>query len=212
MVLLDGLGLFVSFGCLWQALERQQLELQAQGADNARLPLRMQQEQQLGGASQPAFSSASSSKGVGAQQYDADALAQQLERSQQELRAALAAAAEAQQEARKLRRQLSTRWGSSNQACLRAAQGTCIGCTSASVVGGNHVGCCWSWGQEGVEILGPRALSPTCERTMLALRATVLRYLSDWFWTRTGWAGMLQTTMHAITSCALTVLQATPTA
>lgn len=94
---------------LWQALERQQLELQANAIDQARLQLHAQQQAVLGERQPPAPSSADSQVETGQQQQQlgVELLAQQLKQSQQELRTALAAAAEAQQEARQLRRELA---------------------------------------------------------------------------------------------------------
>lgn len=94
-----------------QVVHRHQLELQADAVDKVRAQLHMQQQQQQAAAElqQVAGDAVSPGQQQGSQHLSVDALAQQLEKSQQELRAALAAAADAQQEARQLRRQLSTR-------------------------------------------------------------------------------------------------------
>jgi hypothetical protein len=92
---------------LWQVLERQQLEVQANAVDQTRLQLHAQQQSVLGEAQQLGPNLPDSTVATGQQQLGVEPLAQQLEQSQRELRAALAAAAEAQQEARQLRRQVA---------------------------------------------------------------------------------------------------------
>jgi hypothetical protein len=97
----------VSAFLLWQVLERQQLELQANAVDQTRLQLHAQQQSVLGEPQQLGPNLPDSTVATGQQQLGVELLAQQLEQSQQELRAALAAAAAAQQEARQLRRQVA---------------------------------------------------------------------------------------------------------
>lgn len=91
-----------------QVVERQELQLQAQGVDRVREQLQLIAQPQVGSEPTSGASGSASAAQQQQQHQDAGAFAKQLEQSQQELRAALAAASEAQQEARTLRRHLST--------------------------------------------------------------------------------------------------------